>query len=65
MGVFHIFKILQMVPNRAMHHKYSVLQRKDGYLYFFQLHKNEYWAGLDHKGMLVILGRRFMEETKS
>ena len=23
MGVFHVFKIVQMVPNRATHHKYE------------------------------------------
>ena len=25
MGVFHVFKIVQMVPNRATHHKYGFL----------------------------------------
>ena len=24
MGVFHVFDIKQMVPNRVMHHKYAI-----------------------------------------
>ena len=33
MGVFHVFKIVRVVPNRAKHHKYQVLL----YLWLIQL----------------------------
>ena len=32
MGVFHVFWIVQMVPNRATHHRYAILN------------KSKYWA---------------------
>ena len=31
MGVFHVFKLVQLVPNRAKHHIYSTLQHKCKY----------------------------------
>ena len=33
MGVFHVFQIVQMVPNRTTHHKYDFLKiRTKGFL---------------------------------
>ena len=53
MGVFHIFKIVHMVLNRATHHKYSAQQRKIRSSIFSDVLKLSSKQTKLHKGMRV------------
>ena len=48
MGVFHVFKILQMVPNRVTYHKYAsnflgyCLENPRKFSFFFEYQLNQF-----------------------
>ena len=47
MGVFHVFKIVQMVPNRAKHQNYFILKKINKIMHlanavFVTAHKNSF-----------------------